>query len=124
MREANAPTLGVNSWLEEELYQQYRLNHESVDDGWGDLFIQLDENAAPVAVEEPPPRPSRKMASSTRPRPQLNLWPPCRNLPHRNRTHRNRIDSCCRRARRTSAQAPQAPVPAPAAAAPPCPPSP
>ena len=54
MREANAPTLGVNSWLEDELYQQYRVNHASVDDGWGDLFIQLDENAAPVAVEEPP----------------------------------------------------------------------
>ena len=55
MREANAPTLGVNSWLEEELYQQYRLNHANVEDGWGDLFIQLDENAAPPAVEEQPP---------------------------------------------------------------------
>jgi len=53
MREANAPTLGVNSWLEDELYQQYRLDHKSVDDGWGDLFIQLDENAAPLAAEEP-----------------------------------------------------------------------
>jgi 2-oxoglutarate dehydrogenase E1 component len=55
MRETNAPTLGVNSWLEEELYQQYRLNKNSVDDGWGDLFIQLDENAAPAPVEEPHP---------------------------------------------------------------------
>ena len=54
MREANAPTLGVNSWLEDELYSQYRVDHASVDDGWGDLFIQLDENAAPVALEEPP----------------------------------------------------------------------
>ena len=55
MREANAPALGVNSWLEDELYQQYRLDHKSVDDGWGDLFIQLDENAAYPApeVEEP-----------------------------------------------------------------------
>src|SRR5450432_2780285 len=53
MREANAPTMGVNSWFEDELHQQYRLDHKSVDDGWGDLFIQIDENAAPPAAEEP-----------------------------------------------------------------------
>jgi 2-oxoglutarate dehydrogenase E1 component len=57
MKEANAPALGVNSWLEDELYQQYRLDHKSVDDGWGDLFIQLDENAAHPAPEAEEPGP-------------------------------------------------------------------
>ena len=62
MKEANAPALGVNSWLEDELYQQYRLDHKSVDDGWGDLFVQLDENAAhaPAEAEEPIPRCSKR----------------------------------------------------------------
>jgi len=52
--------MGVNSWLEDELYQQYRLNQVTVDDGWNDLFVQLDENAAhPAPDAEEPPAPAQ-----------------------------------------------------------------
>ena len=39
MQEGNDPSLGVNSWLEEELYHQYRFDRKSVDEGWTDLFV-------------------------------------------------------------------------------------
>ncbi len=46
MQKGNDPSLGVNSWLEDELYQQYRFDKKSVDDGWTDLFIQLEDGIA------------------------------------------------------------------------------
>ena len=57
-------TLGVNSWLEEELYQQYLHNRSTVDESWSDLFttdgaqshqqIQTPVAPAPPALEPQP----------------------------------------------------------------------
>jgi 2-oxoglutarate dehydrogenase E1 component len=42
MQDLHEPTLGINSWLEDELLQQSRFDPASVDDGWNDLFIQSE----------------------------------------------------------------------------------
>jgi 2-oxoglutarate dehydrogenase E1 component len=64
MPQGNDPALGINSWLEDELYQQYRFDSKSVDEGWSDLFVHAhDTNGAgagsngdnAVAVAEAPP---------------------------------------------------------------------
>jgi 2-oxoglutarate dehydrogenase E1 component len=39
------PNLGVNSWLEEELYQEYLHDHGAVDESWKEVF----QNAPPSA---------------------------------------------------------------------------
>jgi len=38
MSESRAPELGINSWLEDELYQQYLNDHKNVDDSWKQVF--------------------------------------------------------------------------------------
>ncbi len=38
MPQATDPGLGINSWLEDELYHQYQFDRKSVDEGWTDLF--------------------------------------------------------------------------------------
>ena len=38
------PDMGINSWLEDELYQQYRHDRTAVDDEWKRLF---DSNGEP-----------------------------------------------------------------------------
>ena len=62
-------TLGVNSWLEEELYQQYLHNRSTVDESWSDVFTtegapnqvvapkngESSRVSEPVAVAEPAP---------------------------------------------------------------------
>src|SRR6516225_6774101 len=40
------PEMGINSWLEDELYQQYKRDRTAVDDSWKQLF---DESGAPAA---------------------------------------------------------------------------
>ena len=54
-------TLGVNSWLEEELYQQYLHNRSTVDESWSDLFTtdgapaqSAIQNGTPVATTPAP----------------------------------------------------------------------
>jgi len=42
MPQGNDPALGINSWLEDELYQQYKFDRQSVDEGWSDLFVHAD----------------------------------------------------------------------------------
>jgi len=51
--------IDVNSWLEEELYQQYLHNHSFVDESWrGEFAAQPEQPApAPVAAQTPPPPP-------------------------------------------------------------------
>ncbi len=68
MPQANDPALGINSWLEDELYHQYQFDRASVDSGWTHLFEEAGDgdgaengsalrNAAPtnggIAVAEP-----------------------------------------------------------------------
>jgi 2-oxoglutarate dehydrogenase E1 component len=69
MSQSNDPALGINSWLEDELYHQYQFDRKSVDEGWSELFqhpsqnggTQASQQAAPeaasVAVAEPPAEP-------------------------------------------------------------------
>ena len=45
MPQANDPALGINSWLEDELYHQYQFDRKSVDEGWARLFRDSGENA-------------------------------------------------------------------------------
>src|SRR5579883_659898 len=46
--------LGINSWLEEELYQEYLHDHRAVDESWKEVF----QNASPPAPAAPRPAPS------------------------------------------------------------------
>jgi 2-oxoglutarate decarboxylase len=38
MPQSTDPALGINSWLEDELYHQYQFDRKSVDAGWSELF--------------------------------------------------------------------------------------
>ncbi len=60
MAQAQDPTLGVNSWLEEELFHQYQFDRTSVDAGWTSLFNEAHTNGiTPVEPSVPtgPPTP-------------------------------------------------------------------
>ncbi len=52
MPQTTDPALGINSWLEDELYHQYQFDRASVDEGWTDLFQEAAQNGA-VAASEP-----------------------------------------------------------------------
>ncbi|MBV9081047.1 MAG: hypothetical protein JOZ62_00100, partial [Acidobacteriaceae bacterium] len=72
MPQANDPELGINSWLEDELYHQYQFDRKSVDESWIPMFQEAGGNGAqgvgngsaseaasnrpgtPAAVAEPP----------------------------------------------------------------------
>jgi len=73
------PELGINSWLEDELYQQYLHDRSTVDESWKHLF----ENGgpAPSGSASPPihgPRPE-----GTRPAPEGEALQPLRGAPAR-----------------------------------------
>ena len=56
----SAAVANVNSWLEEELYQQYQHDRTGIDDAWKSQFDAVTNGkaaAAPVAVAVPPPAP-------------------------------------------------------------------
>jgi 2-oxoglutarate dehydrogenase E1 component len=44
MPQSNDPALGINSWLEDELYHQYQFDRKSVDEGWTELFQQSSQS--------------------------------------------------------------------------------
>jgi multifunctional 2-oxoglutarate metabolism enzyme len=44
MPQVKDPVLGINSWLEDELYHQYQFDKTSVDEGWTQLFQELPRN--------------------------------------------------------------------------------
>jgi 2-oxoglutarate decarboxylase len=44
MPQGNDPALGINSWLEDELYHQYQFDRKSVDEGWTQLFQESGHN--------------------------------------------------------------------------------
>jgi len=61
MPQAQDPALGINSWLEDELYHQYQFDRGSVDEGWSHLFQDGGQNgdvaaSTAAAVAEAPPR--------------------------------------------------------------------
>jgi multifunctional 2-oxoglutarate metabolism enzyme len=53
MSESRAPELGINSWLEDELYQQYLNDRKTVDESWKEVF-ETNGGAAPPAAESKP----------------------------------------------------------------------
>ncbi len=44
MPQPTDPSLGINSWLEDELYHQYQFDNKSVDEGWTRLFQDTGQN--------------------------------------------------------------------------------
>jgi 2-oxoglutarate dehydrogenase complex dehydrogenase (E1) component-like enzyme len=68
MPQSTDPALGINSWLEDELYHQYQFDRKSVDEGWTRLFQESGETAAAATngggtavaeIAEAPPEPAR-----------------------------------------------------------------
>jgi 2-oxoglutarate dehydrogenase complex dehydrogenase (E1) component-like enzyme len=47
MPESRPPEFGINSWLEDELYQQYLHDRKTVDDNWTKVFESNGGAAAP-----------------------------------------------------------------------------
>jgi 2-oxoglutarate dehydrogenase E1 component len=58
------PQAGINSWLEDELYQQYLHDHGAVDESWRQVFDATKGNGSPAAAKpaEPAPAPVQKTA--------------------------------------------------------------
>src|SRR5271165_4032294 len=53
MSEPTQPnSLGINSWLEDELYQQYLYDRKTVDESWKKVF---ETNGAPAQQQNGPP---------------------------------------------------------------------
>ena len=44
MPQGNDPSLGINSWLEDELYHQYQFDRQSVDPSWTNRFGDSSQN--------------------------------------------------------------------------------
>src|ERR1700722_14350702 len=57
MSEPRAPELGINSWLEDELYQQYLNDRKNVDQSWKEVFETTggSPSEAPAAVSATAP---------------------------------------------------------------------
>src|ERR1035437_4078266 len=53
MPSKSEPEMGINSWLEEELYQQYLRDRSTVDESWKDLFDQGNGAAAAAPAAAP-----------------------------------------------------------------------
>ena len=54
MSQSTDPALGINSWLEDELYHQYQFDRRSVDQGWTEFFQNSSSNGGVAAVQSPP----------------------------------------------------------------------
>ncbi|MBV9769769.1 MAG: multifunctional oxoglutarate decarboxylase/oxoglutarate dehydrogenase thiamine pyrophosphate-binding subunit/dihydrolipoyllysine-residue succinyltransferase subunit, partial [Bryobacterales bacterium] len=52
MSESRTPELGINSWLEDELYQQFLNDRKNVDDSWKEVF---ESNGGATPPEAPAP---------------------------------------------------------------------
>ena len=90
MSETTDPkSLGINSWLEDELYQQYLHDRKTVDESWKKVFEPTAPPAAPhwerpagsPAARPPSPAPAHQASAG-------ELMP----LPRRGRPHRREHD--------------------------------
>src|SRR6185437_6312596 len=54
MSQSTDPALGINSWLEDELYHQYQFDRKSVDQGWTEFFQHSSNNGGVIPAETPP----------------------------------------------------------------------
>ena len=66
MPEKNGPALGINSWLEDELFQQYQHDRTAVDNTWKELF-ESGVKPSPVAALAPPPAKSEPAKAPSEP---------------------------------------------------------
>ncbi|MBV9265671.1 MAG: multifunctional oxoglutarate decarboxylase/oxoglutarate dehydrogenase thiamine pyrophosphate-binding subunit/dihydrolipoyllysine-residue succinyltransferase subunit [Acidobacteriaceae bacterium] len=53
MPQATDPTLGINSWLEDELYYQYQFDRKSVDEAWSKMLEAEGRNGTTETAEAP-----------------------------------------------------------------------
>ena len=53
MSQSTDPALGINSWLEDELYHQYQFDRKSVDQGWTEFFQNSSSNGGVAAAQNP-----------------------------------------------------------------------
>ena len=53
MSEPRAPELGINSWLEDELYQQYLSDRKNVDQSWKEVFDTNGGSAPETSAPAP-----------------------------------------------------------------------
>ncbi len=91
MPQGKDPSLGINSWLEDELYHQYQFDRKSVDEGWTHLFQEngvkqngavaevFGKNPTAAAVAEPEPATAESPYGPSVPRQE----PPVRMPPER-----------------------------------------
>src|SRR3982751_5100276 len=56
MSDQNDPQFGINSWLEEELYQNYVHDRKNVDESWKSIF-DTNGHGQPQAPTAPPAAP-------------------------------------------------------------------
>src|ERR1700688_1388288 len=59
------PDSGINSWLEDELYQQYLRDHGAVDESWKHVFEKTGGNGAPAAAQIAKPPAAAPVESAT-----------------------------------------------------------
>jgi 2-oxoglutarate decarboxylase len=50
----NGPTIGINSWLEDELFQQYQHDRTAVDESWKEIFERGDGASTPPPLRATP----------------------------------------------------------------------
>ncbi len=58
MASQSEPEMGINSWLEDELYQQYLHDRSAVDESWKHVFEKTNGRSAPAAPAPARPRPA------------------------------------------------------------------
>jgi len=65
MPESHPPEFGINSWLEDELYQQYLHDRKAVDDSWKKVFESngggsksANGTSAPAVISNGAPAPT------------------------------------------------------------------
>jgi 2-oxoglutarate decarboxylase len=61
------PDLGINSWLEDELYQQYLNDRTAVDESWKHVFEDAP-NGHPALAPSPAPPLARSAATTAAPK--------------------------------------------------------
>jgi 2-oxoglutarate dehydrogenase E1 component len=79
MPATNGPAMGINSWLEDELFQQYQHDRTAVDDTWKQLF---ESGAKPSPTAAAPP-PARNLAAPETPSDPASILQPLRGVPAR-----------------------------------------
>src|SRR5437763_12513227 len=68
MPQSKEAVLGINSWLEDELFHQYQFDRNSLDEGWSQLFQGAPRNGELANPPNPPEPPVEEPPSEEPPR--------------------------------------------------------